>query len=85
LGQVKFIVCGRREPQLDRTWFVAEVRELRPMASEHIFSYLQRRGVDWPSAQLEGLAQILFQVGLGEGSMMKIATLVDGYLRQRAA
>ena len=55
------------------------------MASEHIFSYLQRRGVDWPSAQLEGLAQILFQVGLGEGSMMKIATLVDGYLRQRAA
>jgi hypothetical protein len=83
LGQVKFILCGRRDPQLDRTWFVAEVRELSPMATGEIVSYLQRRGVDVSQTELERIARFL--VGMAEGSMMRIANGVDFYLGNQAA
>lgn len=78
LGRVKFVVCGRRKPAVDRLWrSVIEVAELHPLTAEHVLAYLERRGVD--EAERKALADMLLVVT--GGNMLELATHVDGYLR----
>jgi GTPase SAR1 family protein len=85
MGQVKIVLCGRTEPEIDRMWRDAfEVAELKPLTREHLMAYLERRGVDEISR--EPLADMLMVVT--KGNMLDLATHVDGYLniqRRRSA
>jgi GTPase SAR1 family protein len=80
LGTAKFVLCGRKEPPLDRAWNeAAEVRHLEPLDEEHVEAYLEKRGIP-----PEGRQQLA--VGLlvaSEGNMMRLATCVDGYLKHQ--
>ncbi|MGH6892581.1 MAG: AAA family ATPase [Dongiaceae bacterium] len=76
LPNVKFVLCGRKEPQLDRTWSRAcEVKQLRPLEREHIVAYLEKRGI---VEGREALADLL--VVVSHGNLLNLATYVDGYL-----
>lgn len=78
LGKAKFVLCGRREPQFDRSWnYAAEVNRLCPLAQQHIVAYLEKRGVS-PEGR-EQLAQML--LAITGGNMLQLATHVDSYLK----
>ncbi len=78
LGQVKFVISGRKEPEVDRQWRGAiEVAELKPLTLEHVLAYLERRGVEESSREV--LADTLLLVT--KGNMLDLATHVDGYLK----
>ena len=77
MGRIKFVLCGRIEPKVDRLWRdVVEVAELKPLAGEHVLAYLKRRGVQ--NAGREQLASMLLVIT--KGNMLELATHVDGYL-----
>jgi GTPase SAR1 family protein len=79
LPNIKFVLCGRKEPQLDRTWNRAcEVKQLRPLEREHVIIYLGKRGV---VESREQLADLLLVVS--KGNLLNLATYVDGYLQAR--
>lgn len=79
LPNIKFVLCGRKDPQLDRTWRPAcEVRQLRPLERQHIVIYLEKRGV---TESREQLADMLLVAS--KGNLLNLATLVDGYLQAR--
>lgn len=81
LGKAKFVLCGRREPQFDRSWtYVAEIDHLCPLARQHVVAYLEKRGVG-PEGR-EQLAQMLLAVT--GGNMLQLATHVDSYLKIQA-
>ncbi len=81
LPNVKFVLCGRKDPQLDRTWSRAcEVKQLRPLEREHIVIYLEKRGV---AESREALADILLLTS--KGNLLNLATLVDSYLNLQQA
>ena len=48
MGNAKFVLCGRRAPQIEDRMLAAaiEVRELQPLTRDYIHAYLQRRGVE---------------------------------------
>ena len=74
---MKFVICGRRKPTVDRLWRNAiEVAELMPLELEHVLTYLERRGVN--EADRQALAVMLF--ANSDGNMLEIANRVDGYL-----
>ena len=80
MGRVKFVLCGRKEPQVDRLWRGAiEVAELEPLSREHVLAYLERRGVE--EATRDPLADMLLVVT--KGNMLDLATHVDAYLKIR--
>ena len=73
---VKIVICGRKEPQIDRNWrHVAEIRQLKPLGEEHVIEYLAKRGVE---AARDELAKMLL-IATG-GNMFSLATLVDAYV-----
>ncbi len=78
LGDVKFVLSGRKEPSFDRLWRGAvEIAELLPLTREHVLAYLTRRGIDEESR--EALADMLLVVT--KGNMLELATHVDGFLK----
>ncbi len=80
MGQVKFVLCGRKEPKIGRIWRSSmEVTELEPLSEEHVIAYLERRGVE--EAYREALADMMLPAS--KGSMLALATFVDDYLRRR--
>jgi hypothetical protein len=77
LPNIKFVLCGRKEPQLDRTWNRAcEVKQLRPLERQHIVIYLEKRGVT--AEGREQMADVLLIAS--KGNLLNLATLVDAYL-----
>jgi hypothetical protein len=80
MGNAKFVLCGRAEPQVDRMLAAAiEVRELRPLNRDHVHAYLQRRGVE--EEHCAEFATLL--LALTKGNPYDLATAVDGYLKLR--
>jgi KAP family P-loop domain len=78
LGEVKFVLSGRRKPAVDRLWRgVIEVAELQPLPREHVLLYLEKRGV--AEADREVLAKTLLMIT--KGNMLALANYVDGYLK----
>ena len=78
LGEVKFVLSGRRKPAVDRLWRgVIEVAELQPLPREHVLLYLKKRGV--AEADREVLAKTLLMIT--KGNMLALANYVDGYLK----
>lgn len=78
LGQVQFVLCGRKEPELDRMLAASvEVAELSPLTREHILAYLERRGVD-EAGRAQLVDMLLVVTG---GNMLELATHVDAYLK----
>jgi len=78
LGNIKLVLCGRKEPELDRSWtFVANIAQLRPLTREHLVKYLEKRGV--AESGREQLAEMLLIVT--HGNMLELATHVDAYLK----
>jgi hypothetical protein len=81
LARTKFVLCGREEPELDRSWRSAvEIARLAPLGEDHILSYLELRGV--PVEGRVQLAKLLLVVT--EGNLLEIATHVDSYLKLQA-
>ncbi|HEY1385403.1 MAG TPA: hypothetical protein VGF43_17390, partial [Dongiaceae bacterium] len=77
LPNIKFVLSGRKEPQLDRTWNRAcEVKQLRPLERQHIVIYLEKRGVT--AEGREQMADVLLIAS--KGNLLNLATLVDAYL-----
>ncbi|HSF28965.1 MAG TPA: ATP-binding protein [Candidatus Tectomicrobia bacterium] len=77
LCNVRFILCGREEPLLDRDMqMIVEEAELRPLALADIAAYLAKRGVEANSCS--ALAAMLMVAT--KGNPLQIATLVDGFL-----
>lgn len=78
MGRTKFVLCGRREPEIDRLWRgTIDVAELRSLSREHVLDYLARRGVE--AASREPIADMLLVVS--KGNMLDLAVYLDGYLR----
>jgi hypothetical protein len=75
---LKFVVCGRRKPELDRSWKQTTViRQLKPLRREHIEAYLIKRGVQ------EGVDVLAnFLEATTHGNMLELATQVDAYLEK---
>lgn len=77
LGSIRFVLCGREEPLLDRDMQrLVEEAELQPLAHQDIVEYLVKRGVDEQSH--DDLASMLLVAT--DGNPLHIATLVDGFL-----
>jgi GTPase SAR1 family protein len=77
IQNTKFVLCGRKEPQLDRSWnHLTEVRQLKPLEREHVIAYLNKRGVQ---KGVEQIADML--VITAKGNMLDLATYVDAYLK----
>lgn len=80
MGQVKFVLCGRKEPTIDRIWQSSmEVAKLEPLSEEHVIAYLERRGVE--EAHRQTLVDVVLPAS--KGSMLELAMLVDGFLKHR--
>jgi hypothetical protein len=80
VGNAKFVLCGRAEPQIDRMLAAAiEVRQLQPLTRDYVYAYLQRRGVE--EKDCAALADMLLLVT--KGNLYDLATYVDGYLKLR--
>jgi hypothetical protein len=78
LNNIKFVLCGCKEPALDRDWrFVVKTAKLKPLAHEHVLSYLAKRGVE--EAVREAVAVVLMQAT--GGNAYQLANLVDGLLK----
>ncbi len=77
LHNTKFVLCGRKEPELDRSWnYLTEVRQLKPLEREHVIAYLNKRGVQ------DGVEQIADMLIItAKGNMLDLATYVDAYLK----
>jgi hypothetical protein len=81
LPNIKFVLCGRKEPELDRSWRpTCEVKQLRPLEKEHIALYLEKRGVTEGREQLA----VAFLVTT-KGNLLNHANLVDAYLNATQA
>jgi hypothetical protein len=81
MGNAKFVLCGRAEPQVDRMLAAAiEIRQLKPLAREHVHAYLQLRGVE--EEHCAEIATLL--LALTKGNPYELATAVDTYLKLRA-
>lgn len=79
MGNVKFVLSGRRKPKYDRLWQNAiEISQLKPMTIEHILAYLERRGVR-DKTTYDALAKIVLLAT--NGNMLQVATLIDAYCR----
>jgi GTPase SAR1 family protein len=77
LTGIKFVLCAKEQPQLDRDWRIfVEEAELQPLALEHIEAYLEKRGVE--EAQRNALAIML--LGNTKGKISLIAEQVDCFL-----
>ena len=80
MGRAKFVLCGRKAPEIDRLLRGAiEVAELNPLSRDYILAYLGRRGVE--EKDRESVADMLMLAT--EGNLFKLAALVDGYLKLR--
>ncbi|HET9070183.1 MAG TPA: hypothetical protein VFN28_16200 [Amaricoccus sp.] len=80
MGGAKFVLCGRREPQVDRMLAAAiEVRQLQPLTRDYVHAYLERRGVE--EKDCAALADMLLVVT--RGNLYDLATHVDAYLKLR--
>ncbi len=81
LRNVKFVLCGRQEPQLDRDiqFFVEEMR-LQPLNLADTKSYLAKRGINNEEVR-NMVGQLLLDVT--KGDPLKMATLVDTLLKQQ--
>ena len=80
MGRAKFVLCGRKAPEIDRLLRGAiEVAELNPLTRDYILAYLGRRGVE--EKDRESVADMLMLAT--EGNLFKLAALVDGYLKLR--
>lgn len=77
IPNTKFVLCGRKEPELDRSWNdLTEVRQLKPLEREHVITYLNKRGVQ------DGVEQIADMLVItAKGNMLDLATYVDAYLK----
>ena len=80
MGRAKFVLCGRKAPEIDRLLRGAiDVAELNPLSRDYILDYLDRRGVE--ERDRESVADMLMLAT--EGNLFKLAALVDGYLKLR--
>lgn len=71
------VLSGRQRPTLSRDWLaLVEQAELKPLAREHILTYLERRGVDAESRP--AVADMLLIST--QGNVLQIATYVDAFL-----
>jgi GTPase SAR1 family protein len=79
LRNVKFVLCGRQEFQLDRDTqlFVEEIR-LQPLNVVDVVNYLAKRGINNGEVRYN-LALMLLH--LTKGDPLQMATAVDGFLR----
>ncbi|RJQ46108.1 MAG: hypothetical protein C4538_07385 [Nitrospiraceae bacterium] len=77
LSGVKFVLCGQKQPGLDRDWrfFVSEA-ELQPLGLEHIETYLSNRGIE--ETMRANIAEFLYATT--KGKISKIAESVDAFL-----
>lgn len=76
LPGVRFVLCGQKEPELDRDWrLFVESAQLRPLALEHIATYLVNRGV-----KDEGNQLAMLLLASTNGKIAKIAEMVDAFL-----
>ena len=81
MGNAKFVLCGRRAPEIEDRMLAAavEVRELQPLTRDYIHAYLQRRGVE--EGYCGEFATLL--LSFTKGNPYALATAVDGYLKLR--
>jgi len=80
LNNIKFVLCGREEPSLDRDLqVIVEETKLMPLALENIIDYLAKRGVG-ESSRRDLAAMLLVMT---KGNPLQIATLVDGFLKMQ--
>ncbi|WP_429886357.1 AAA family ATPase [Geoalkalibacter halelectricus] len=80
LRGAKFVLSGRRAPELGRDWLrLVEEATLRPLDREHILVYLERRGV--AAASRAAVADILLITT--QGNVLQIATYVDAFLQMQ--
>jgi len=79
---VKILLSGRKQPELDRAWRqAADCRQLSPFGEEHVREYLVKRGV--PGEAHAEMARLLLIVT--KGNMFELATAVDAYLEGPSA
>lgn len=79
LVNVYCVLCGKNEPTIDRDLELhVEARQLSPLELEDILEYLEKRGMDEPS-RLPIARLALLET---EGQPLKVASLVDRYMKK---
>lgn len=80
LRNIRFVLCGREEPLLDRDMqMIVEEAKLQPLELMTITEYLAKRGIDESSRN--DLAMMLMVTT--KGNPLQIATFVDGFLKMK--
>lgn len=81
LPGMRFILSGRRKPELERDWLrLVEQAPLEPLGREHVILYLEKRGVE--PASRGAVADMLLITT--RGNILQIATYVDAFLEMQA-
>jgi hypothetical protein len=77
-SRVKFVLSGRKQPQLDRSWKNSvELRLLQPLTETHVAEYLLKRGIQQARDEIAKILLIATR-----GNMFDLATAVDAYLER---
>lgn len=76
LGNIRFVLCGQKPPEIGDWLWMVETAELGPLGPEHIAEYLKKRGVD--EASRGALADLLWVTTKGNAN--EIAQHVEAFL-----